>query len=444
MLKQQKQYLSFLELAKSSLSEVGHSTSEVEAALEKIENLELIIPMVGSFSAGKSTISNTLMGKNTLPVAVTPETDLAAELRYSLDERVEAVRKNGTFEVFDIGGFESLKSKSTQFEYLRVYVTNDFIKEISPLVLVDMPGFDSTLEAHNKAIFRYIARGSHYIVLVSSEEGTLPRSVLENLEHIDITNQSLTIFMSKADLRSPEDTELLTNQIRGVAQDFLNYSDSVLPISYKQPELLKQALQSIDSEELFEQVSGQYIKHLSIDIIQPLALKEASLKSDAEREQKAIQQLDENLKNIEEGRDESLQKLKKSHTNKLVQKCKHEVEQALMPQLVSMSNQLASGNHESVKSGLANSVRNTVVRTLDAELRKISDKAIEITVSNFNGVGEALSDLGVKSNWEATVTESIQGSFNNVSQSLEKLGGGLKMKKLKMLRLRIHGKKPIA
>ena len=425
MLKIQQKYIDFLELAKNSLLTVDQPSIEVDAALDKISSLELIVPMVGSFSAGKSTISNTLMGRQTLPVAVTPETDMAAELRYSLEERIEAVRKNDTFETFDIGDFGSLKDLSSQYEYLRVYVNNEFLKEIFPLVLVDMPGFDSTLKAHNKAIFRYIARGSHYIVLISSEEGTISRSVLENLEHIDITDQSFSIFLSKSDLRSQEDIELLTHQVKETAEDYLDYSGPVLPISYKQPDQLKQALLSIDPEKLFEHVAGQYIKRLSIDIVQPLTLKEASLKSDSEKEQEALGLLDDNLVKLEKSRAKSINSLRDIHRDKLVKKCKDQVEQALMKQLLTMANQLANGSQEAVKNQIANSVRNTIVRTLDTELRNISDDAIQTTVNSFNGLAASLSDLGDQSNWEETITDSIKDSFNNFNQALGKIETGL-------------------
>ncbi len=53
-----------------------------------------MIPVVGNFSAGKSTLLNRFLEKSVLPTAITPETSLATELHYSANERIEAFSNN--------------------------------------------------------------------------------------------------------------------------------------------------------------------------------------------------------------------------------------------------------------------------------------------------------------------------------------------------------------
>ena len=70
-------YLKFL----YGLKELGFEVAEVEDYIKKIDKTQLLIPIVGEFSAGKSTIINSYFDRSILPVGITPETALATEIR---------------------------------------------------------------------------------------------------------------------------------------------------------------------------------------------------------------------------------------------------------------------------------------------------------------------------------------------------------------------------
>ena len=55
--------------------------SKINFYEEKINNTELIVPVVGGFSAGKSTLINQFLGENILSTALTPETALATDIK---------------------------------------------------------------------------------------------------------------------------------------------------------------------------------------------------------------------------------------------------------------------------------------------------------------------------------------------------------------------------
>ena len=58
-------------------------THTSKALKQDIAEAELIMPVVGSFITGKSTLINSFLNSGLLPVGTTPETALATELRYS-------------------------------------------------------------------------------------------------------------------------------------------------------------------------------------------------------------------------------------------------------------------------------------------------------------------------------------------------------------------------
>lgn len=160
-------YLEFL----YQLKEFGY---EVDEYIQRIENLELLVPVVGEFSSGKSSAINLFLEREILPVGILPKTSLATELKYGKNEYIEAIKEDGA-EVFEIDEIGKIKERAKEFKYLRVYLNNEKLNSIEPFILVDMPGFDSPIELHNKAILNYLAKGVYFIVLMSVEKGVISR-----------------------------------------------------------------------------------------------------------------------------------------------------------------------------------------------------------------------------------------------------------------------------
>ncbi|GHQ82902.1 hypothetical protein JP0078_11910 [Helicobacter pylori] len=94
ILRAQTNFVKFLEQVLEVLKEVEIDKTECSTLLESVQKQQLVIPIVGNFSAGKSTLLNRFLEKSVLPTAITPETSLAAELHYSANERIEAFSNN--------------------------------------------------------------------------------------------------------------------------------------------------------------------------------------------------------------------------------------------------------------------------------------------------------------------------------------------------------------
>nr|WP_281728039.1 dynamin family protein [Helicobacter salomonis] len=133
--------------------------SDVQTLQAEIEHQELLIPVIGGFSAGKSSLLNAFLGRDILGVAITPETAIATELRYSTSERVEAVSDEGVVTSFALADLSHAQAQASQFNHLKVFLNSAQLQAIEPLILVDMPGYNAPIEAHNKALLRYGAAG---------------------------------------------------------------------------------------------------------------------------------------------------------------------------------------------------------------------------------------------------------------------------------------------
>jgi ribosome biogenesis GTPase A len=231
------------------LSEFSGNIAKVSADVQK---QEIMVPVIGVFSAGKSTLINNIIGKDILPAAITPETSLAMELRYCDKDYIEAVKADGSVKTYSINEINILKNKAADYMFGRLYLNNASLKAIQPLVLVDMPGFDSPLDQHNKAIDEYLGkRGCHYIVLISAEDGTLFKSLIGKLKLIQGYGATFSFFLSKANLRTESNVNEIIEHLRSALEDNLDIKINIRPLGKANGHEILQILKNIDINSIY-------------------------------------------------------------------------------------------------------------------------------------------------------------------------------------------------
>ncbi len=269
ILRAQTNFVKFLEQVLGVLKEVEIDKTECSILLESIQKQQLVIPIVGNFSAGKSTLLNRFLEKSVLPTAITPETSLATELHYSVNEYIEVFSNNDEkAESFELNGqsFEVIKENAPKYSYLKVYLNNEDLKNSAPLVFVDMPGFDSPISSHTHAILEYLERGVHFVILTSTEEGNLTKRMVRELKNLLEFDKGLSFILSKTNLRTPlqveENLSLYSRHyIQDQIQDHLDLTTHLI-YSNKDNNALLEVADKIDAEKLFSSLYLERLKFL--------------------------------------------------------------------------------------------------------------------------------------------------------------------------------------
>ena len=144
---------------------------EDKETIEEIEKFTLKVLMLGVFNAGKSTLLNKYLGeKRILKVNSEAETAVPCELKYSTDEKTLVHKTNGEI-IRKLRDFNVSAEEGAGIEYLEKFLDIKKLKDLGDIILVDMPGLDSSNDAHEKAIDNYISAGAYYILLTDPENG---------------------------------------------------------------------------------------------------------------------------------------------------------------------------------------------------------------------------------------------------------------------------------
>ncbi len=256
---------------------------------------------MGNFSAGKSTLLDRFLEKSVLPTGITPETSLATELHYSANERIEAFSNNDEkAESFELNeqSFEVIKDNAAEYSYLKVYLNNEALKTVLPLVFVDMPGFDSPISIHTHAILEYLERGVHFVILTSVEEGNLTKRMVRELKNLLEFDKGLSFILSKTNLRTPSQVGEISHYIQDQIQDHLDLTTHLI-YSNKDNNALLEVADKIDAEKLFSALYLKRLKFLNSQLQNSLKSVIESFDYSKEKALEEIQALDLSVKDIE-------------------------------------------------------------------------------------------------------------------------------------------------
>lgn len=418
MLATQKSFIEYLEQV-DTLAQKAKIEKSKASLIASIKDRELLVPVVGGFSAGKSTALNAFLGEDILSVAITPETALATELRYIDGESyAEGVKDNDSVEKIAISALDSLKDRAGEFKYIKLYLNNPKLKQIAPLILVDMPGFDAPLELHNKAIMEYLARGIYFIILESAESGTIAMSIKKHIDNLKTLGRDFSFCLSKVDLVTPSTMQSIKNKIATTLKAEFGYDKDVtlLGENENRTKALQTIIEQINTESVFENLYLDTLKFDFNDTKSSLQTKISALKSSKEEADEALKELQNAIKVINDKK-QSLAQNTTSDIQSAVDGTMMAVDRAIEGSISSIA-QNALNNPQSVNSQVSEIVRSTLL----SEFTKRGGKMRENLISDYK---LALKDLNVASleidsSWVENVLGAINTQLRNISVGLTK------------------------
>lgn len=407
MLQNQQQFVEYLEEVNAELEKAGSAFEDIKKSVQSLGELkqdligsELIVPVVGAFSAGKSTLINSFLHSDLLPVNITPETALATELRHSTNDYIEAIKPDGELDRFDIGEIGSIKEKAQQYKYLKVFLNSEPLGEIAPLVLVDMPGFDSPLDAHQRAVLTYLDKGSHYAVLISVEEGTVTRSIQRQLEEFAELDKTFSVFLSKANLRSESDVAAIAQNIKEQLSDDFDFAGAVVAVDLAGGSSLAKMLKEIEPEVLFAQRWKPRLEEHFFALDGGLNTRVSALQKDESDNQEAIDELADGLRELEAKKNEMIEDVRARYSTRRVDNIVNGVGTDLNNAVDELTNAAVNGGEDGLQRHWTEIVRASLVRHVKTELDQLNEDIVQDLSGSLKGVESILASYD-EENWDS-------------------------------------------
>jgi len=425
MLDTQRTYLNYLNAIFPVIADTALQSDEVTRLQNDIEHTELLVPVIGAFSAGKSSLLNTFLGETILSVGLTPETELATELRYSSDPHLLAMRLDGSAERMDVTALATLKTRAHEFTHLQLYLDNPRLKALPSLVLVDMPGFGSSLSNHNKAIAYYLPRGVHFIVVTSVEDGNITQSMLRQLDDLHTYGRAFTFLLNKTNLRSDEQVqdvaELVDEQIK------INFADTrpLVRVGLDAAPRLTEVLASLQPEQIIRDVFEDRLKDLTHSLLNQINLALASLQKNQGENQHALNELTQGIRKIERQRDNILEDLRDQQLERTVEYCLSAAGRELDSVQSELVSAAVAGNQEAFSRIVSEVVRGSMTRSIKDQMDHLSNTVVTDFAQALGDLGQSMGQFNNEQNWLGQITNRINRTLHKTGETLGHWNGTL-------------------
>lgn len=285
---------------------IGDAQNELKRKSEEFMNMVeesryIKVPLVGVFSAGKSSLLNIFTQKpGMLPVDTMPETAVAYELYYAASECVELYRNGSKIDTKPLAEITQLDTKPG--DIAKVYCTSEPIKELQDkgIILVDMPGIGSGIERHDAAIFNYINSGTAFILIVDAEQGSLRGSTLAFMHELSQYSMFPAVLVSKTDKKTEADVKDITEYIKFQMTQLGNtnpYISTVCSVN-NNLEGLNRYLDSLNPESLVAEKLSKSLKIIVNSVIEQMKVRISLRSKDIENIDEKIKQIDEEINNV--------------------------------------------------------------------------------------------------------------------------------------------------
>ncbi|MCR5622940.1 MAG: dynamin family protein [Treponema sp.] len=386
---------------------------KIEAIQQSVAGQKLLVPVIGEFSSGKSTMINTILQQNVLPVAITPETSLATELHYTDgEEYAEGISEDGSATRYEISQMNQLTSDADKFRSARVYLNNQQLKSIEPLVLVDMPGFEAPKAQHNKAILEYLDKGIFYIVLMKVTDGTIQRSLLNRLREIDRLGRKFSLFLSNADVEQPSKVAEVKQICEDILSDEFGCGISVSAIDNTDAKSVTECLAGIDINALFKGLYFSATNESCLSVLEGLNYQIKASKVDAGKIQDAEDEIRRSIEKIKSTSESDIQHMKSRYSGSMVNNIINDVGDALSNaegEIVSAV--MAKSNVEHLLNEI---VRSSLVQSMQQRIGEVNDSIVADFSDSVKNLSEAFRDMDIDLNYTDKIVGTMQDSFKTL------------------------------
>ena len=404
---------------------IGDAQTEFRAKSEEFMNdvhdsQFIKVPLVGVFSAGKSSLLNVFTQKaGMLPVDTMPETAVAYELYYAEKECVELYRNGNKVDTKPISEIKQLDTKPG--DIAKVYCTSEPIKNLQEkgIILVDMPGIGSGIERHDAAIFNYINSGTAFVLIVDAEQGSLRGSTLAFMHELSQYNMHPAVLVSKIDKKPESDVKDIVEYIQYQMTRLGNSSPFVGTVCSVNNNLdgFNKYLDSLNPEALVAEKLGNKLKLIINSVIDQIKVRVDIRTKDIANVDEKIKKIGEEISNVKV--DLPANNINVDTPEKSTQDILDNVRAALEAKSYDIAQMIVDKeDHESIKAVIVSTVRTEIITSLKEESEQYSTAlgtAVQKSVAD-------LATIEVNTDFMSDFSEIFE-ALNGYIEALLSLGG---------------------
>ena len=283
----------------------------LRAIEERAQNpsAQLILPLIGEFSAGKTSLINALTDSKVLEIASLPTTATLHQIIFGAPEN-KAIALSAEGEEVELQ-LDALKNDELK-TYPTVTLFDTSTKVPKDIIFVDTPGLSSPDPRHREVLTSILPRVDAILLTVDANQA-VTRSLIDFVKSMRLAEKPIYLILNKIDTKSPSELQDLK---RGIARDVDLPIDSLVCASAYTNNIseLQQLLTKIQAEktQIIAKVDALRTKELVGELRSFIAevLRSSSspkeLKEAVRAQERELERLQNNIRQLMERVEEKL------------------------------------------------------------------------------------------------------------------------------------------
>lgn len=175
--------------------------TELQVRMNRTDT-ELILPLVGEFSSGKTTLINALTDSKQLETATKPTTATIYQIFFGYDScKALVMYENGSCE--EVADISQLKNEDLH-DVVGVNIFDTSTQVPSATVLVDTPGLSSSDPKHRQALMDFLPNADAVILVVDINQ-QITKSLTDFIKDMSLVHRPVYLVVTKSDTKAPAD-----------------------------------------------------------------------------------------------------------------------------------------------------------------------------------------------------------------------------------------------
>lgn len=267
----------------------SHRSGEL---IEKLENQEITVSVIGQFKRGKSTLVNAILEDKILPVGIVPVTAVVTTIEYG--EKAATVHfDNGIIKEI---GFDEMSSFINEQENcdnhlgvssVALYCPSPFLKK--GLTFVDTPGVGSVHQKNSDAAYSYV-KESDAVIFMLSVDSPINQIEIDFLKNAKEYAAKFYFAVNKIDSIDEQDLEEYLEYCRNLICRLMGVDEiQLFPVSAKKSQGIEELKEAIEADcrttvqEIIEHSARLKLRDIVTSALSQIDLYRTALKLPAKR-----------------------------------------------------------------------------------------------------------------------------------------------------------------